>query len=98
MSNEPQHTPGPWTYRKASKHFHIEASAPGYGTAVAEVHYVGNADTGWTSEANARLIAAAPEMLAALVYTLDQAGIDPASPCHKVIVAAIAKAKENEPC
>ncbi len=61
------HTPGPWTYRKASKHFHIEASAPEFGSAVADVKFVGNQDTGWTSENNARLIAASPELLEALV-------------------------------
>lgn len=59
------HTPGPWTYRRAAKHYHIEASAPGYGKAIAEVRFSANDDTGWTSEDNARLVAA-PALLEAL--------------------------------
>lgn len=58
------HTPGPWTFRKAIHHFHIEADAAGFGKAVAEVKFIQHVDTGWTSEANARLIAAAPDLLA----------------------------------
>ena len=58
-------TPGPWTYRKARDHYHIESSAIGFGKAVAIVRHVEN-DKGWTSERNAAVIAACPQMLAAL--------------------------------
>jgi len=61
-----KHTPGPWSYRKAGKHFYIDAHSPDYGNRVTEVRFASNADTGWTSEANAKLIAAAPELLEAL--------------------------------
>lgn len=58
---EPKHTPGPWwASARAPKHLGsvilISSSAPGVATGVAHA---------WT-EADARLIAAAPELLAAL--------------------------------
>lgn len=60
MKTQTQHTPTPWTYRKAQQHFYIEAeNAPGFGRSVAEVRFVGNHDTGWTSEANAAFIVTA---------------------------------------
>lgn len=73
-ANETQtkHTPGPWTYRKAATHFHIEADAKGFGKAIAEVKFCSN--LGWTTETNARLIAAAPELLAALQDLANGAG------------------------
>jgi len=60
------HTPGPWTLRRGRRHFHIGARAPGYGREVAVVRYTANADTGWTSEENARVVTAAPDLLEAL--------------------------------
>lgn len=64
-----QHTPGPWRYCKTNgspthgEHV-IAGSKPGY---LAEVRDCGSGDVG----ANARLIAAAPELLAALVELRD---------------------------
>jgi len=52
------HTPGPWHYREGSR-----IVVDGGGWWIAEVQ-AGRADN--SSEANARLIAAAPDLLAAL--------------------------------
>ena len=64
-----QHTPGPWRYCKengspTSGCHMIAGATPGY---LAEVRDCGSGDVG----ANARLIAAAPELLAALVEAVD---------------------------
>lgn len=62
--SETKHTPGPWKYQKQNgspttgKHM-ISGAKPGY---LAEVRDCGSGDV----EANARLIAAAPELLEAL--------------------------------
>jgi len=61
MSTQPQHTPGPWklkgktisTYEKGEE-------------AIANCHKIGLGDTHLVALANARLISAAPELLAAL--------------------------------
>ena len=67
-------TPGPWKYRKARCHFYVEASAGGFGSSrVVEVRFAENSTTGWTSEANARLIAAAPDLAEALAGLLEEA-------------------------
>ena len=70
---EIRHTPKPWTYRKARKHFHIEASAPGYGSLIGTVSYSANGDTGWTSEANVRLMVKSPELVDTLETVLVRA-------------------------
>ena len=64
-----QHTPGPWRYCKTNGSpthgEHVIAGAkPGY---LAEVRDCGSGDVG----ANARLIAAAPELLDALVAAVE---------------------------
>ncbi len=68
MSSKGKHTPGPWKYcpdargyGKRAQRIIWGAKGPGYG-AIAEVSYFPSEEI----EANARLIAAAPEMLAAL--------------------------------
>lgn len=67
MTNTAQHTPGPWTHHKSDVHFHIESA----DRRICEVRYASNGDTGWTSEANAKLIAAAPQLLAAAKRALE---------------------------
>jgi hypothetical protein len=54
------HTPGPWEVGQYGNSFIVTAKANSYDVAV--VRNIGNED----NEANARLIAAAPELLAAL--------------------------------
>lgn len=72
MSNETQasHTPGPWAHRKMRHHFAIETASR---TRVADVGFIVRPD-GSTSEDDARLIAAAPELLDALHQVEDALG------------------------
>ena len=72
-----QHTPGPWEYNACSHGFFV--SAPKYRTSrqrmyVADVSLM--SANGEECEANARLIAAAPELLSAL-KGLTQIGTTP---------------------
>lgn len=88
-----QHTPGPWRYCKTNGSpthgEHVIAGAkPGY---LAEVRDCGSGDVG----ANARLIAAAPELLAALQAIVSSCGVridDPRVLHFDAAYAAIAKA------
>jgi hypothetical protein len=61
------HTPGPWLYQEgADAYTHIvRASGNRFLCQLAQ-------DTSGVAEANARLIAAAPELLAALEWALDR--------------------------
>ena len=99
------HTPGPWAYDEDSKE--VFSSSDGYAMGwIALVK--GNADSGRDFPeqerlANARLIAAAPELLAALrdLVAYDEGSSDEDSYGHELFVrclAAIAKAtgKESE--
>lgn len=94
-----QHTPGPWRYERSNpspttgEHL-IAGAKPGY---LAEVRDCGSGDV----QANARLIAAAPELLDALFTALpfvEDAADDEIYKSHRVhavlkeIRAAIAKA------
>lgn len=87
-----EHTPGPWTVTKAEVGYNFrEVVAPGFGV-VCEV-----GDWSAHNEANARLIAAAPDLLAALkaaVAELDEKtyGEDLCFD-HDQMRAAIAKAE-----
>ena len=93
------HTPGPWTAERATPN---TINIDGDGFSIGEV-YDGAEDTdseGSTAEANARLIAAAPELLAALencIETLDAAKHRANGGCEWIAViearAAIQKAK-----
>ena len=91
------HTPGPWTYRKSKKHYHVEAvaSVRDYGSSITTVRHVTNSDTGWTSETNARLIAAAPELLEALQLLLSIWG-DRQTEATDIAYEAVAKATGQE--
>ena len=57
------HTPGPWKVRKLTYHFAIDAA---HDVRIADVRFIGRPD-GTTSEVEATLIAAAPDLLAALL-------------------------------
>lgn len=62
------HTPGPWYADKLQDRTAFNIFMPGYGSAGAQVFHCSNATAcmGPQVEANARLIAAAPELLTAL--------------------------------
>jgi hypothetical protein len=81
-------TPGPWTM-KQGRNKSLWVMAPDE-TCVAEIggHFEGH------HEANARLIAAAPDLLAVLVrYVAADSGDETEDQLHKDAVAAIAKAR-----
>lgn len=88
------HTAGPWSVRKISERLYGVNDAK--GVAVADLHAI----QGRHTSANARLIAAAPEMLAALIQAeiaVEQLCCeqDPANECWNIlrqIRAAISKA------
>ena len=99
------HTPGPWTAHKVLPHSKLNQPEPdNYVTAgpfdwpgnrvVAAVHHVDGSD----GEVNARLIAAAPDMLAALQRIADCCEKEPDCTCYncgKLALAAIAKAEKS---
>jgi hypothetical protein len=67
--SEQTHTPGPWFTSQPHGTIYIEARLQ--GSTLQEVAACGPTETEGQREANARLIAAAPELLAALQYALD---------------------------
>ena len=81
-----KHTPGPWEYNGSSD------VKQNNGTGVARVALNGSADE---IKSNARLIAAAPDMLEAIEVTLkrfmDDEGYDAVN--FEELIAAIAKAR-----
>jgi hypothetical protein len=81
-----QHTPGPWSVsQNVSRHV---IGKNGGVVACAELTW-----TAEISEANARLIAAAPDLLNALVMVLDDSNaLDGRPRTAEVVYAAIAKA------
>ena len=89
------HTPGPWyPIKNVVGSWDVNISNWEYGQSIAScIQYV---DTG-SEEANARLIAAAPDMLAALEKTLDvmmrKPDLLPITVCEMQIRAAIKQAK-----
>jgi hypothetical protein len=82
------HTPGPWVATTLDGYGRFEIHAHNGGRAIAKSpNGYGDASTAETNEANARLIAAAPELLAALqLYFAND------SRFHKAASDAIAKA------
>jgi hypothetical protein len=63
------HTPGPWEYESQDPHALGKITSDD-GTLVAEVH--GDWDDDHSTEANARLIAAAPDLLAACKLAVER--------------------------
>jgi len=75
-SNKSNHTPGPWSYREGGLCWYVEPSSNSK-QCLAEVYSKLNSRN--ENEANARLIAAAPELLEALeiaIIQLDRNGHD----------------------
>ena len=101
------HTPGPWFADKIEDRSAFNIFMPGYCSAGASVHHLSNATGCMGSrevEANARLIASAPELLDALRrivalwdHHASAHGDGVASPLHKVARAAVAKATGGQP-
>lgn len=91
----PEHTPGPWSLdwdycRKNGKSVRYRAILGGDGNYV--VTRIHSGPGGNATEANARLIAAAPELLAALQQIMGCCGENLTLDCEKVANDAIAKA------
>lgn len=83
-----KHTPGPWERLTFSNH---ELQADFAMVKIGErVHMVGYSGGDW---ANARLIAAAPELLEALEMVMRRGRIDDSEEAMNQVAAAIAKAK-----
>ncbi len=80
-----KHTPGPWRYREREEEL-ISFNVLGGATAVAQV---------WR-RADASLIVAAPDLLAACKYALHMADDDDDRLCN-MLAAAIAKAEGGAP-
>ena len=95
-----KHTPGPWALRRDPGHFDSLTEITGgiCGNTkpfrfTLEVSIGGDTDI-HTLEANARLIAAAPDLLDALVMVLDDPNaLDGRPRTYEIVCAAIAKAK-----
>jgi len=97
------HTPGPWhSFRQGTKHFISQACDEQFRFATAIVyeqtyHPYGIAATRAKAEANARLIAAAPDLLEALREIANDWPYEtpalPADHVRKIARAAIAKAE-----
>lgn len=93
---EPKHTPGPWVFdpERTSEGTLLVVTTPtplGHQEAIAEALKLSVGNT----EANARLISAAPEMLEALRAVLDEdRWVNKVHPdCVEIIRAAINKAE-----
>ena len=88
-----QHTPGPWEVRKGRFHFYIHSRL----REIAFVRYLGFKSSGWTSEVDARLIAASPDLLEALgrmVFTFGNAQAQHEQNALNAARAAITKATD----
>jgi hypothetical protein len=90
-----QHTPGPWSIYEENKYLRIFAGKP-HKPAAGTVPICGFEGMAYRdrneTEANARLIAAAPELLAAVLAAIN-CGSYITDDCAATLVAAYAKAK-----
>lgn len=69
---EPKHAPGPWTFTDHGDRRHKEFAIISEGGKIASVYAGFGAHFDWpTSEANASLIAAAPDLLEALKMAIE---------------------------
>lgn len=94
MGEETKHTAGPWVAERCdvTPAYHIEAGAYPFGTCVCEVM---ETPRDGSAEANAHLISAAPELLAALKAVISVA--DRQTTEFDLARAAIAKAEGRCP-
>jgi hypothetical protein len=99
------HTPAPWTYDKLQDLCKFNIFASGFNTAMCQVTVMESSTrrvTGSEVEANARLIAAAPELLEALNAIVkraeDPALCDDTDTLLRNARTAIAKATGEQPC
>ena len=90
MKNQ-NHTPGPWTTENCTDGIVIE-SGEKY---IADVHYhIAGAMSAQETQANAALIAAAPEMLEALSRVFNECRLEGCTPeLNDLIVLALKKAR-----
>jgi hypothetical protein len=91
-----QHTPGPWTadWNSGSHGYTIAGDHIAIGTAFS---LLGKRYGTGEASANARLIAAAPEMLEALRFVQEHGAVYPEGEAGQRIRAAIAKAEGRAP-
>jgi hypothetical protein len=90
-----KHTPGPWVADDGYSATHLRIRSEDWGT-IADVNDPYNAMPDGELEANARLIAAAPELLEAakwMVGRLHRTGLDVAKGPRAALEVAIAKAE-----
>ena len=93
MSNQPKHTPGPWFAKRAGDggYFEWYVGRDGENCSIAED--IADPMTRDPSEANAHLIAAAPELLEALKMMLEGGLEGPTPQAIETALATIAKAE-----
>jgi len=89
MSN-PKHTPGPWTLRQESDRF-IHIVEPNSDAGIAAVLTEHDEDGLAIDQANARLIAAAPELLEALKSVVKTHGLKTAGGTGQLSLGDIAR-------
>lgn len=94
-----KHTPGPWLASKYPRsNAYVVTTTPGDAKGdIANVLFGLGSKIAEETEANARLIAAAPELLEAAIEALPYINADPNDPAGPVarLVAAIAKSQES---
>lgn len=95
--SEIKHTPGPWNAKHNGQYWEIRGPEIGYfseqiGDACAS-EFIGGMKANPVSEANARLIAAAPELLERLEELLEYSEILRGSAVYKRAQDAISKAR-----
>jgi len=103
MSSNPMHTPGPWlaaTHLDKRHHYHAvmayKGGKDGEGGLVASVHFgFGSHFIDSEAQANARLIAAAPDLLAALKTALPLIEKAHKSAVNKAVYIPLQTAMEN---
>jgi hypothetical protein len=93
MSDQPKHTPGPWFAKRAGdgRYFEWYVGRDGGNCSIAED--ITDPVTRDPSEANAHLIAAAPDLLEALKMMMEGGLEGPTSQATETALAAIAKAE-----
>ena len=87
-----RHSPGPWAFMPGKDHHDNVFTVGRLHRRVASVFAATEVDD--ENAANARLIAAAPEMLAALKMVLQHGRIDDSESRMAQVAAAIAKAEQ----